>query len=64
MLTAAAEAAGLVLGGFLAAVGAYISDGLVMQFPAALFLCAALDLCACGLCVMATWRARGFRDER
>lgn len=64
-LTVAAGAAGLVLGGFLAVVGgAYISDGLAMQVPAALFLCAALDLCACGSCVMATWCARGFRDER
>ena len=65
MLTAAAGAAGLVLGGLLAVVGgAYIPAGLVMQVPAALFLSAALDQCACGSCVMATWRARGFRDER
>jgi hypothetical protein len=65
MLTAAAGAAGFVLGGLLAVIGgAYISNGLVMRVPAALFLCAALDLCACGSCVMATWRARGFRDER
>jgi hypothetical protein len=65
MLTAAAGAAGFVLGGLLAVIGgAYISNGLVMRVPAALFLCAALDLCACGSCVMAPWRARGFRDER
>jgi hypothetical protein len=65
MLTAVAGAAGYVLGGLLAVIGgAYISDGLVMRVPAALFLCAALDLCACGSCVIATWRARGFRDER
>lgn len=63
MFTAAAGAAGLVLGGLLAVVGgAYMPDGLVMQVPAALFLCAALDLCACGSCVMATWRAAGDRS--
>jgi hypothetical protein len=55
MLTAAAGAAVLFLGGLLAVVGgAYISDGLVMLVPAALFLYAALELCACGSCVMAT----------
>lgn len=43
------------MGGILAVDGgAYIPDGLVMLVPTALFLRAALDLCACGSCVMAT----------
>jgi len=63
MLSAIAGAFGLILGGFLAVGGAaYISGGLPVHVPAALFAGALLDLCVCGSCIAAVVRAGGF-DE-